>query len=254
MSFFESLFLGALQGFTEFLPISSSGHLFLTEVLFGFKPDLDFEILLHIGSLIAVIAFFWSDIWRIVRGMCVGDADKENGILGWNLALATLTTIPVAIFLESQTEIFFSMWVLGVSFIATGICIVLAEKFRPSHTRPFTWGMAIILGIVQGIAALPALSRSGLTIAFLIFAGVERKKSLEISFLLSIPTIVGAFVFSLSDGARVTFGFNQIVATIVSFAVALATIRWMLSLIKKNWIWFAPYCVVVGIAVLVWGS
>jgi undecaprenyl-diphosphatase len=252
MSFLESLFLGGLQGFTEFLPISSSGHLFLTEVLFGFKPNLNFEILLHIGSLIAVMAFFWSDIWKILRGMCQVKKEKEEGILGWQLALATLATIPVAIFLESKTDIFFSMWVLGVSFIVTGICIFLAEKFRPSHTRPFTWGMAVILGLVQGIAALPALSRSGLTIAFLIFAGVERKKALEISFLLSIPAILGAFVFSLSDGAKMAFGFNEIIATIVSCVVAFATIRWMLTLIKKGWIWFAPYCVLVGIAVLIW--
>jgi len=251
MSFLESIFLGALQGFTEFLPISSSGHLFLSEVLFGFKPNLNFEILLHIGSLVAVIAIYWSDIWKILRGMWRVKEEKEEGILGWKLALATLVTIPVAIFLEKQTDIFFSMWVLGVSFIATGICILLAEKFRPSRTRPFTWGMAVILGLVQGIAALPALSRSGLTIAFLIFAGVERKKALEISFLLSIPAIIGAFIFSLSDMGRMAFGFNEIIATIFSCAVAFATIRWMLSLIKKGWIWFAPYCVLVGIAVLI---
>lgn len=247
MEFLQSIFLGSLQGFTEFLPISSSGHLYVAETFLGLKPDLNFEILLHAASLLAVAVFFWRDIGNILRDVFLGG---EGRALGWKIIVATLFTVPVALLLQSRFELLITFRRVGIALIATGILVFLAEKLRPQQNRNFDWKFVGLLGVVQGLAVLPGLSRSGLTIALLILLGIERRKALEISFLLAIPTILGAFVFSLRDTRGISFGVQEGIAFIVSFLVALAAIRWMMKLIQKNWIWFAPYCIGAGVFVL----
>jgi len=254
MEFIQSIFLGILQGFTEFLPISSSGHLFLAEEFLGLLPDLHFEISLHVASLVAVLIVFRYRIWSILRGVgatcliCAGD--KEEGILGWKLFVASLATVPVAILFKSQFEFFRTVEMIGITLIITGILIFFSEKFRPEKVRNLSWWIVILLGLVQGIAVLPGISRAGITISFLILLGINRKNSAEISFLLAIPTIIGALLFSLGEG-NFGFDFPQLVGCLASLVAAILAIKWMMKLVSKNWIWFAPYCVLAGISVLV---
>ncbi|MCF7830569.1 undecaprenyl-diphosphate phosphatase [Candidatus Gracilibacteria bacterium] len=252
MEFIQSIFLGILQGFTEFLPISSSGHLFLAEEFLGLVPDLHFEISLHVASLVAVLIIFRHRIWSILRGLgstcliCVGD--KKEGVLGWKLFVASLTTVPVALLLKSQFEFFRTVEMVGITLIITGILIFFSEKFRPEKIRDFSWWIVVILGLVQGIAVLPGISRAGVTISFLILLGINRKHAAEISFLLAIPTIIGALVFSLGEGGFM-FSSAQFIGCLASLVAAILAIKWMMKLVQKNWIWFAPYCVVAGIVV-----
>lgn len=257
MEMFDSLLLGTIQGLTEFLPISSSGHLYVTEILLGLVPDLHFELSLHVASLGAVLVLFRRRIWQIMRGLittCGGACGhREQGILGWKLIVATVATVPVALLIEP----FFADWLtvrtVGVTLILTGALIVLSEKYRPGRERPFSWPFAILLGLVQGLAPIPGISRSGLTIALMIWYGIERRRAAEISFLLAIPTILGALVFALwDDPLAMTMSPSSALACLASFVAAILAMGWMMKLVEKHWIWFAPYCVGAGVVVLVW--
>lgn len=259
MSFGENIFLGILQGLTEFLPISSSGHLFLAETFLGLEPNLNLEISLHAAGLLAVLIFFHKRLWRIVRGfgqifgICSGD--RQEGILGAKLIVATLLTVPIALGVQSQFDVLLSIPVVALTLIFTGIFILAAEKWRPQKLVAFSWPLVFLLGIVQGFAVVPGISRSGLTISLLILLGIERTKSTEISFLLAIPTILGALVFSLGEvSAFPEINTAFFVGCFASFLASLAAIQWMMKLIQKHWIWFAPYCILAGGGLLIWIS
>ena len=260
MNFIESFFLGILQGMTEFLPVSSSGHLFLVQKFWELEPDLNIEILLHSGSLIAVLVFYRKEIFKLIQGFFKNTQDRSFVL---KLLLATVFTVPGALIFEKMWTPDFSMLLLGITLLMTAGLIFGAEKGRSffvknekSKVKSFTWEMAIILGLVQSIAVLPGISRSGITIAFLIFAGIQRKKSAEISFLLAIPTILGALVFAIKDVENISnlltpeLGVGFLASAIVSFL----TIGWMIRLVEKNWIWFSLYCLILGGGVLVFLS
>ncbi|MCF7918156.1 undecaprenyl-diphosphate phosphatase [Candidatus Gracilibacteria bacterium] len=257
MDFFENIVLGILQGITEFLPVSSSGHLFLVEKFFGMVPNLHFDISLHVASLIAVIFVFWDRIWALIKGvgktLSLGKGNQEQGILVWKLFAASLVTAPVALGIEKYFETFRSVESVAITLMITGALIFLSERFRPSKEKPFTWQIALILGLVQGIAVIPGISRAGTTIAFLIFMGVERKRAAEISFLLAIPAILGALVFSI-ETSDFTLSFPQLLGCMAATISAIFAIQWMMKLIRQNWIWFSPYCIALGAGLLVWIS
>lgn len=247
MNIFDAAVLGAVQGLTEFLPVSSSGHLWLLQNFFS-TNSLIFEIFLHAGSLLAVVAFFYKKIWAILFGMFRGKR------LGWQLVVATLCTVPLALVMEKLLLPELSVQLVSLTLLVTAGLIVAAEFFRPKVERKFTWGIAVALGLMQGIAVLPGISRSGLTIAFLILLGLPRRQSAELSFLLSIPTILGALVFTFFDNTNDISVFVS-PASWIGFAVsalaAVAAIAWMMQLIQKNWIWFAPYCAVLAAGLLI---
>lgn len=246
MNIFDAVVLGAVQGVTEFLPVSSSGHLWLLQQFFE-TNSLTFDIFLHAGSLLAVIAFFHKKIWAILRGMFCGER------LGWQLVVATVCTVPLALGVEKFLLPELSVSLVAGTLLVTAGLIVAAEWGRPKIERKFTWPIAVALGLVQGMAVLPGISRSGLTIAFLILLGLPRRQSAELSFLLSIPTILGALVFAFWDNSNDLGVFSDPVSWIgfaVSALAALAAIAWMMKLIQKNWIWFAPYCAVLAVGLL----
>lgn len=242
MEFLHAAVLGAVQGLTEFLPISSSGHLWILGKFFG-TQSLTLEVFLHAGSLVAVVVFFWKSIGRIVRGLFQGDT------LGWKLLLATIFTLPLALVMQRFFLPDLSLRLVAITLLITGALILAAEFFRPQKERAFSWRIAIVLGLVQGIAVLPGISRSGLTIAFLILLGLPRRQSAEISFLLSIPTILGALLFAITDNQNdvsLLLLPESWLGFLISAVAAAAAIAWMLRLIRGRWIWFAPYCGVLA--------
>lgn len=258
MEIWHGLLLGIVQGATEFLPISSSGHLFLAETWLGLKPDLHFTVSAHVASLLAVILIYRHDLWRMLQGALVfwhkpDHKHWKEGRLAWQLMLATIFTVGVALLVEPYFEHLLALpWVAG-TLIITGLLIVVAEKFRPGTEKKFTWTLAIVLGLVQGIAVIPGISRSGLTIALLILLGLNRQESARVSFLLSIPTILGALVFATKDEwGNLGLGAASLVGCAASFVTALLAIYWMKSLVERHWIWFAPYCLLLGGGILAW--
>lgn len=281
MEIWQGLLLGFIQGATEFFPVSSSGHLYLAEIWLGLKPDINFSILLHAASLLAVMVVFRNDVLSLLKaGLNVKalykDGLKGDGRLAWQLIAATLCTVVVALVIEPYFESLLDLTWVAATLIITGVLIVIAERFRSaSHPRvgedllkasagdsclrrneagetEFTWTLAMVLGLVQGLAVVPGISRSGLTIAFLILVGLNRQLAVRVSFLLSIPTILGALVFMVKDQwGSFNFGVPALIGFSVSFIVALISILLMRNLVEKRWIWFAPYCVLLGMGILV---
>ena len=251
----ESILLGVVQGATEFLPISSSGHLFLLETWLGLTPDLNLTILTHIASLGAVLVVFWKQVWELVLGfvsLIIGKelvvGSSELGQTALKLGVATVLTVLVALIIEPWFGELLNLTVVSVTLIITGLLIVISEKFRRGEGTELTWTITVWLGLVQGMAVVPGISRSGLTIAFLILLGLNRRKAAEYSFLLSIPTILAAGVFLVLDSdTQFALTSELLLACLASFVTALIMIYSMLKLVEKHWLWFAPYCIGLGV-------
>lgn len=265
----NTIFLGLIQGITEFLPVSSSGHLFLAEHFLELQQNISLEIYLHVASLLAVIIFFWSKIWTLVQEFfktlkqCHPKLTSESfstykqkfsqntqALLTLKLLTATLVTVPIALLVKESVLVNLSLQVVAIALVMTGLMILLAEKFRPKAIQDFTWTSVVLLGIFQGLAVVPGISRSGVTIAILILLGIQRKESAEISFLLSIPTILAALIFILLEQGLSGFTLQVLVASIVCFFASIISIKWMMQLIQSKWIYFVPYCLLLGLGLL----
>jgi undecaprenyl-diphosphatase len=258
MSLFNAVILGFVQGLTEFLPISSSGHIFLLERWMGLVGDIDFTLWLHLGSLVAVVIYFRRDILQMIVGSIQMIQKKEANVQGMytlKLLVATAATIPTALVMQSffpYSEL--SLSVVGITLLLTALLIVVAERSRRSD-QPLSWTLVIVLGLVQGLAIVPGISRSGLTIAALILLGVSRQLAARTSFLLSIPTIFGAGLYSYIDqGERFTsLGLFEMTAVAAAAISAYVAIAWMMRWVEGRWIYFAYYCVGLGVIVLLLG-
>jgi undecaprenyl-diphosphatase len=256
MGIFEALILGAVQGITEFLPVSSSGHLVLLQRIFGIQePVLLFDTIVHGGTLIAVVVALWPDIRSILRRLW----QPLTGIL----VIATLPTVVIAlVFKDAIERAFASAAWLGFAFLLTaaalGISEILSKRsgsFRPG--RAMTWFDALIIGILQGIAIIPGVSRSGFTLSGALSRRLERDFAARFSFLLSIPAIVGALVFQLKDlwgGEELTGGIGLLpmaAGTAAAAVVGFVSVKFMLKLIRERSLWgFAVYTALLGLLVL----
>jgi undecaprenyl-diphosphatase len=251
----EFFILGVIQGLTEFLPISSSGHLYLGEVFFGLEPDLRLQLWLHFGSLLAVMIFFRKRIGQLLSSLvrARSHAEKQDRTQSFQLLFATLMTSLVAIFWVDYFENFLSIKSVGGTLIITAIMILMAEKIRPQKTVNFSWKIALGLGLIQGLTIIPGISRSGTTVAFLIAMGLPRRVAIEISFLLGIPTILGAIVFSLMDEQALQkfLSVEFLWGALAAFVASWIAIGWMLQWISRRWIYFSVYCGVVGVLIFI---
>jgi len=226
MTLIESLFLGLVQGLTEFLPVSSSGHLVLFQHLFGIREDvLLFDIAVHIGTLIPVLIIFRSEVMKIIR--C------PVSRLTLLLIAGTIPTGLIGILFKKQIEeLFTSGSSIGFGFLATGCVLWAAESLkRRSKGLPSTsWRDAVFVGIMQGIAIMPAVSRSGLTIAGALFRGFDREWAARFSFLLSVPAILGAAVLHTNDLLKGGAFCLQINPLIIAAGVAAAAVSGYISI------------------------
>lgn len=265
------IIMGAVQGLSEFLPISSSAHLvFATNILqmFSNKPiedttsyDIVLSMMLHIGTLVSVFIFFWKDITDIAKQTYVGIKTKNysnyDTKLGLYIILGTLITIVVALCFDERAEqLMSSPALVGFLLIFTGLILYSSEKFSdmlPSKLSEINLKTAIMMSIAQGLAALPGFSRSGLTIAAGLFAKTDRVACARYSFLLSIPIILGAsIVYPLKEIAfseLLTYNWiNIIIGTIVSAVVGYLCIKYFLAFLGKYSLRvFAYYCIIVGV-------
>lgn len=259
MNFIEGIVLGLVQGITEFLPVSSSGHLYLVQGWFDIEPNLALEGWLHLATLLAVLLFFWKDVWALIVGFCFlvfrrgTKEQREAGVFALKLGIATLFTVLLAVVIEPYIHNVFTFALVGATLLVTAFFIWGSEAFRPKKEKLFSWWMVPVLGLVQAVAILPGISRSGITVALLVAFGINRTESAKISFLLSIPTIAGAFVFLLLDeDYTMVFDWPWILSGVVAFVAALAGIKWMMDWITTKWTWFAWYCLAAGLGVLIY--
>ncbi|GHV26835.1 undecaprenyl-diphosphatase 4 [Spirochaetia bacterium] len=255
MDIFEAIMLGAVQGLTEFLPVSSSGHLVLLQKIFGIaEPVLLFDTMVHVGTLAAVFIVLWADIRAILRRIV-------QPLTGF-LILATVPTVIIALLFKDVIEdAFQSAAFLGYSFLFTALALLVSEQVsrRSGNTKPqaaMNWFDSLIIGICQAIAIIPGVSRSGLTLSGALSRRLDRDFAARFVFLLSIPAILGALVLQLKDIAggesTGTIGRAPIIAgTVTAAFVGFFAIKFMLRIVKTRSLrGFAIYVAVLGILVL----
>jgi len=272
MNIAKAVLLGVIQGLTEFLPVSSSGHLVLFQKIFPIEePALLFDTMLHVGTLVAVFAVLWADIWAILR--------KLYQPLTAYLIIATIPAVIFAlVFRKPLEEAFKTGQFLGLSFLLTSALLVMAELLsrRAAHGNQkkageMNWLDALVIGILQGIAIIPGVSRSGATLSGALSRRLDRDFAARFSFLLSIPAILGAAVFQLKDLVKgyevfVTGGAPEIsvsvsggigtaaiiAGTLSAAIVGFFAVRLMLKIVREKSLWgFAIYTGALGLLVLV---
>ncbi len=253
MTLWQGIVLGLVQGLTEFLPISSSGHLVLVEALTGVHfTDVTVEVSLHVATLGSVLVLYGPRLWNIARGVLRGDGPSVR-----YAALLVVATIPAALigvlFHRQIAERFHSLGWLGVQFVITGVILWLTRGPRGEREVP-TVGAATTIGFAQAFAILPAISRSGATVAAALWSGLTPAAAAEFSFLMAVPVIAGA---ALLEGRQAVLNIAAVGAVpwVVSFVVAFASgiwsIRWLVALLRRGrFHLFAPYCWGVGVLTL----
>lgn len=264
MDVLRSLVLGLVQGLTEFLPISSSAHLAIVPRFLGWDdPGAAYTAVVQIGTELAVVLYFWKDIWRIgtgwLRGLVSADARAlPEWRMGWFVIIGSMPIVLVGLALESLIDREFrNLWVIAAMLIALGVVLGIAERVgrRSRPIEELTFPHAIALGIAQAAAVIPGVSRSGATISMGLVLGYERAAATRFAFLLAIPAVVGAGLYKLKDvpGGENAYGWGPTLAgTVVSFVVGLAVIHWLLQYVsKRSYAPFVVYRIALGTLVLV---
>ena len=253
----RAIILGVIQGLTEWLPVSSTGHLRLAERFLGLTVPLLFDVTLHIGTLAVVIAFFRSDVQKILAALKRLDFKSEYGKFIPLIIVGTIPTIMIGFAFHTFLEnVFQEISVLAAAFIACGVVLSLA-KIGKEKADDIGFSQAFLIGVAQGMAVVPGLSRSGLTITAALLLGIKREKAFKFSFLLSIPAIIGALALTLYGqfGALAASGFG-FAETAVGVIVAMVVGYFALKLLWKTvaggkFYLFALYCWVLGLSLIV---
>ena len=286
MSVFQAIFLGIVQGLTEFLPVSSSGHLAIFQNLFHIDTggSVAFDVMLHVGTLLVVFLVYWKDIRKLIAEAfrMIGDCFHNLKILVMPnnteqtkqyrmiirtnyrkfVALVIVSTIPTALIgyfgkklIEDAAS---TLIVPGICLLITGVLLYLSDRVENCWKIPkdVSWGEGILIGIAQGFATLPGISRSGTTISACTFCGFERKFAVKYSFILSIPAILGAAVLELKDLAGETMSASQ-VGSYVGGMIAAAIFGYISIrivgqvVLKRKMKYFSYYCFAVGVFAIV---
>ena len=243
MTVLQSIFLGLVQGFTEFLPVSSSGHLMLAEKLFNIEAGLFFDVMLHVGTLLAVVIALRKTLWQTIRHPI---ADKKF----LYLVIASIPTFALALLVKLFVPESAMRIILPIGFALTAVLIVLSEKLCKPRLRleQTTFLPALITGITQGFAVFPGLSRSGTTISTMKFFGVNGSDAAEFSFLLSIPVILASAVVELWEALHTAMAvtwYVVVIGVVAAFVSGLIAVWTVLRAVKnKSWIAFAVYLIV----------
>jgi undecaprenyl-diphosphatase len=274
MQWLESLVLGVVQGITEFLPISSDGHLLVTQNLFARltgvahsgKENLFFDVMLHLGTTAAIVVYNREAIAKGLRGLLGSDEvpagfrRSELICVGLLAAVATAPLIPLALGLKDKIEATFEgTTVAGYGFLVTAVMLVttawLSRREGTKGPAETTWLDALLIGLAQMVAPLPGVSRSGMTIAAALMLGFSRTWAVGFSLLIAVPAILGAAVFELRHVDRAMLAPDRLTQTIAATALAgvvgYFAIRWLFQVVRSGHIWyFSVYLVVLAVVVL----
>jgi undecaprenyl-diphosphatase len=265
MNYFDAVVLGVVEGLTEFLPVSSTGHLTIAEKMLGLDLDdaavTGYTAVIQMGAIAAVVVYFVRDIWNIIRAWTIGLVKPEyrgqlDHRMGWYVILGT---IPVGIVGLAAKDLITgelrSLWVVAFALIGWSVVMWLAERVATQDRSERELGIvdALVVGVVQAVALIPGISRSGATISAGLVRGLDRVTATRLSFFLSIPALVAAGVFELPDAMSGDIHAGEaIVGVVVAFVVAYASIAWLLRFVAHHPItWFVPYRVALGGVLLV---
>jgi undecaprenyl-diphosphatase len=256
MNYFESIVLGIVQGATEFLPVSSSGHLVIAQELLAVRiPGVLFEVAVHVATLVSILLVYRTRVGELLMGALRGDREALTYV-----GLVCVATVPaglLGVFAKDSIEALFdNPWAPGVALLVTGLFLWSSRTplERADAPRP-TWVAALIIGVAQACALVPGISRSGATVVAALWLGVEAREAAAFSFLMAVPAVAGAAVLQLPDlgGAQSTSLLPAVVlagsiAAGVTGVLAIRTFNAMLA--RRSFHFFAPYCWVVGVLYL----
>jgi len=220
----DAIVLGAIQGLTEFLPISSSGHLILGHEFLGYDPagTLLFDVALHLGTLVALVVYFWSDLVRIVRSFFRRD-DPAGRRLGWLIFLAMIPAATAGAMFETFFEGVRNPWVVVGTLSGVGLLFLAVERLRRQSGKPLAalgFGGAAGIGLAQALALIPGVSRSGITIVAGMLGGLNRAEAARFTFLLSIPTVAGAAALTLFANKAAPLAEGELSRMIIGIATS----------------------------------
>lgn len=274
MTYFEAIILGLVQGLAEFLPISSSGHLALLQQFFGIEEDkvLLFSVLLHVGTLVSVFIVYWKDIWELAVELCLTIKDLCTG-KGLRLderpirklgVLIIIATIPTGIIGVVGGDFFDSLYTsvipIGIGLIVTGFLLVIAERMGGSKRGldKMNFRNAFFIGLVQGVAICPGISRSGSTLFGSLVCNLERSFAVKFVFLISIPSILGSAVLevptAIAEGIDPSMLGPVLVGMLVAAVSGLIAIKTMIKIVSdKKLSYFSWYVWILGAAVILYG-
>ena len=253
MNLFESIILGLIQGLTEFLPVSSSGHLELGKYLFGINPEANFyfSIAVHGATVLSTILVLWKEIADLAKGFFRFQWNEETSYIV-KIIISMIPTAIAGFFLKEIAESYFTgdMTSLGIQFLITALFLFMTLVIKPKE-RPIGFVDSFIIGIAQAVAILPAISRSGATIATGMMLGNKKSEIAKFSFLMVLVPVIGANLVEMKSGEFTTGGTSFMVILagfITAFISGYFACKWMINLVKKgNLGWFAVYCVAIGI-------
>jgi undecaprenyl-diphosphatase len=240
------IILGIIQGFTEFFPVSSSGHLVIMQRVLGLtEHTVAVSVVLHLGTILALVIFFFKDILNLLRNI---------KLIAYILIVTIITGIIGISGKDFFEKLFDSPRLAALALIVTGIILILTRKFMDAKRNNLNAKDALILGFTQGIAIIPGISRSGITISTLLFRGIDRETSFKFSFLASIPAVFGAAILEAKDiGFACDIGINNLIAgfiaSLLSGVLALALLRVILKKAKLHY--FGYYCIIISIITLI---
>ncbi len=256
MSIIEAIILGIVQGLTEFLPVSSSGHLQLAKALLGveIEENLLFDCTLHAATVLSTIVILWPEIKRLVMGLFSRTFNDEQAYI----IKLIISMIPIAIvgftlkdYLNAMLSSPYILTIVGAMLLLTAILLTFAYYARPRNKATISYRDATIIGVAQAVAAMPGLSRSGSTIATGIILGNEKSQVAQFSFLMVLAPILGEMLLNIAKGEVVfsSIGTAPLLAGfIASFVVGCLACKFMLGIVRRGkLVWFAVYCAIVGV-------
>lgn len=266
MNLIHVVLLGIVEGITEFLPISSTGHLTIAEKLLGYQVDAvsitAFTAVVQVGAIAAAIVYFWSDIVRIVRGWWIGlwhESKRGNDYhMGWYVILGSLPIAVIGVLLKPVIETTFrGLWVVALGLIGWSIVMYVADRVATAHRheKDMTWKDTLYMGLMQCVALIPGVSRSGATISAGLLRGIDRVSATRLSFFLGIPALVAAGgLQAVSHASQISehVGWMQMgIGVLVSFGVGYVSIAWLLKFVTHhNFTPFIVYRTALGLGII----
>ena len=264
MSWIQALILGLIQGLTEYLPVSSSGHLAIGQALFGLQDgesNLAFTVLLHVATVLSTVVILWSEIVWLFKDLFKFKWNEGTKYIV-NILISMIPVAIVGFFFKDKIEAVFGsgLLIVGIMLLVTAALLAFSYYAKPRQKENISPIHAFIIGIAQACAVMPGLSRSGSTIATGLLLGNKKEKLAQFSFLMVIPPILGEALLDVKDMFEVGFseamsGLSPVAALVGFLAAFIAgcfACKWMINLVKKGkLIWFAVYCVIVGIVAII---
>jgi undecaprenyl-diphosphatase len=256
----DAIILGIIQGLTEFLPVSSSGHLELGKAILGSnalpEESLLFTVVLHFATALSTIVVFRKDVWDIIKGLFQFNWNEQTQF-SLKIIISMIPAALIGFFLEDFMEVFFdgAIIIVGIMLIITAVLLYLADLAKTTD-KGVSYRSAFVIGMAQAVAMLPGISRSGATISTAVLLGIDKTKSARFSFLMVVPLIIGKVAKDILSG-DINFVGDETVAMgagfIAAFVAGLAACTWMLKIVRQSKLtYFAIYCLIVGLVAIAW--